>query len=838
MMEQTELSAAVEATSHLVAGRSVAWHTTGISPGNQTLCQQVAGMIAALPDRHANPIGIAARKAMVNRLEAATPGQLDFPGFLGIPTHPSPFDTFYGGSWKRAPYCDDVPAASSTDGGFWSNWSEAATADAMYRQEVDTWNNINSGAVGGDLSTYNATFFGDRTTPHAMPLYSYVLQHGFDEFSTWLGQVQKPAAKQLYAATLQGPYWQQDILGKLGNPIGRNPEDPVFVDFAWYLYHHFVKLSALGATLAEVNSVAVSLPGSIMASNLVPLVGATNWVAYTAWAQKPGTTNYTVDGGDLIVDAGSGFRYSRSVTNGCRGGASASCSSSEISASSSWIGHSRYAVRGYGGSCFASGTRVRMADGSLKNIERVLPGDHVAGTGGARTVMFVAQPPRGGRALYSFVGHPFQFTATQPFLHPSHQDAAEPTFVALDRHRLDRSMPTLADLGVTQLEPGMELLAFQENGPPTRVAISETVRDSEGEAEPDELVYDVVVAADDQGHSEYFAGDAQLQLLVASEMPVVEREPYAAIAVLKALSIVAPTLASDTGMPERSDFDAVADRIVKTRLVVPYLVNQALELRRQAVAAVSAESAESLDLVNLHEPVTRTMGYFTAADGSYNWRLGRLFERLIIHFARKISVVIDHGWRSMPLPPVEDDTSNVLAVGVHHVTLSDRSEAASIDIRVELSKPTGVTEQVARGSTARAQTPFAHHSDEELYFPSSIAEVNADTPVPEMIVSCEIAGGMARGYFSLRDLDRVGYRGAPLSLLGADGTIVGRCYVDARLLSDAEVQQEKQLLASWDNAHKVALANSLGEVIGQVLVRAFAESDAIANEAKGELVAL
>jgi hypothetical protein len=264
--------------------------------------------------------------------------------------------------------------------------------------------------------------------------------------------------------------------------------------------------------------------------------------------------------------------------------------------------------------------------------------------------------------------------------------------------------------------------------------------------------------------------------------------------------------------------------------VVPFLVNQARELQRQSTPGANATS---LDVGNLQEPVAQAMGYFVTADGDYNWRLGRLFEQLVMYFGRKIAVVIDHGWRYMPIPPLGAPT--VLAVGVHHVSLTQGGVDDAIDIRLELDRPTGLLAQTARGTNARAQTPFAHHSDEELYFPSSTEELNGDTPVPGLSVICDLAGSPAVGHFSLADLDKVGYRGEAVSLLGVDGSIVARCYVDARLLTNEQVQSERLALETWDENRKVALANALGEITGQVLAKAFGESESIAAEAREAL---
>lgn len=67
-------------------------------------------------------------------------------------------------------------------------------------------------------------------------------------------------------------------------------------------------------------------------------------------------------------------------------------------------------------SCFTAGTEVRMADGRVRNIEDIYPGDRVLGMDGkVNTVEFVERVPLGDRLLYGFNGgRPF-VTSEHPF---------------------------------------------------------------------------------------------------------------------------------------------------------------------------------------------------------------------------------------------------------------------------------------------------------------------------------------------------------------------------------------------------------------------------------------
>ena len=78
-------------------------------------------------------------------------------------------------------------------------------------------------------------------------------------------------------------------------------------------------------------------------------------------------------------------------------------------------------------SCFVTGTRVAMVDGTSKPIELVETGDLVLGRGGsANRVVGVERPLLGGRRLYALNGGAFFVTAEHPFATPEGWKAVDP----------------------------------------------------------------------------------------------------------------------------------------------------------------------------------------------------------------------------------------------------------------------------------------------------------------------------------------------------------------------------------------------------------------------------
>ena len=79
--------------------------------------------------------------------------------------------------------------------------------------------------------------------------------------------------------------------------------------------------------------------------------------------------------------------------------------------------YSRQNTGSAGGSCFIAGTKVRMADGTDKNIEDVVVGDVVKGHNGDNTVIKLDWVTLGDRKLYTFNdSEHYFFTSEHPFM--------------------------------------------------------------------------------------------------------------------------------------------------------------------------------------------------------------------------------------------------------------------------------------------------------------------------------------------------------------------------------------------------------------------------------------
>jgi hypothetical protein len=132
------------------------------------------------------------------------------------------------------------------------------------------------------------------------------------------------------------------------------------------------------------------------------------------------------------------------------------------------------------GNCFVAGTKVTMADGTLKNIEDVREGDKVMSSDGTNTVLGIPSHEIGSGTLYS-INSEVEVTGDHPFLSREGWKVIDVEYF----YSLDRSL----DEPVSKLEVGDILLT--ENGKESVESI-EVVKTRQ----PDEVLYDLELDGD------------------------------------------------------------------------------------------------------------------------------------------------------------------------------------------------------------------------------------------------------------------------------------------------------------------------------------------------------
>lgn len=159
---------------------------------------------------------------------------------------------------------------------------------------------------------------------------------------------------------------------------------------------------------------------------------------------------------------------------------------------------------GYCHSCFVTGTRVAMADGTSRPIELVGFGDLVLGENGAVSrVIGVETPLLGMRKLYGLNGgapfvtaeHPFMTSEGWKSLDPNATYAEQPN-LPVDRLQVGDSLVELAELLVPALVGGAEPVGIQTRRV-SLTAIQPTI------ADPATQLYNLLL----DGDHTYFANE-------------------------------------------------------------------------------------------------------------------------------------------------------------------------------------------------------------------------------------------------------------------------------------------------------------------------------------------
>jgi hypothetical protein len=158
-----------------------------------------------------------------------------------------------------------------------------------------------------------------------------------------------------------------------------------------------------------------------------------------------------------------------------------------------------------GSSCFVAGTRVLMADGSTRPIERIVAGDLVMGwQGRANRVTAIERPRLGARSLYALNGgRPF-VTAEHPFLTPAGWKAIDPGATRAENPALTVGTLEVGDLmavasaGAGELSRGALALS---PGPAPAIAYVPLTRIASATDDAKRMVYNLLL----DGDHTYFA---------------------------------------------------------------------------------------------------------------------------------------------------------------------------------------------------------------------------------------------------------------------------------------------------------------------------------------------
>lgn len=459
--------------------------------------------------------------AVVNHLRAVTPGLRD----QAWPTSDGPaYKQIFFPNYQPVAFEGDVAAVTGIGDATWSDFVVALIVQADYYQGPNVSDIISLDKVTSELAGCNATMRGQAT-----PWYTHVLANTYPPFtavaSACAGDL--PDAVAYYLARLGGSDYANEALARFqAGQAG---------DFASEVFHHGVKLQGLGASADQINTAIGQLAANFASAGQEALfpAGLTGgqWVNHTTWYVD--LDYHAIYDGSLQ----SGLNNSTGEPIPAGDGPPADPAADGVEFLMDGEPASSYWHSPPSGSCVSEDAFVVMADGSLRPVTAVEPGEKVATPDGPREVLTVTDPPLGDRTLYTVNGAGFGVTGSHPFLSPG--DTGQPETVAIDPHLTAYWLPTFSHGGIGPLTVGTPLLRW--SSAQTEIVSVESIEPRRQPHGP--RVCGIVMVPDGNAPAGYFAGDRTQQFLVASEVPVPARAPWATFAVLAAVQ------AAVTGSP-------------------------------------------------------------------------------------------------------------------------------------------------------------------------------------------------------------------------------------------------------------------------------------------------
>ena len=467
-----------------------------------------AALFEALQRPGANALRGQVRNLAVNQLKSATPGAAQ-------PISPfskkRPFLNLFFPNYSSLSFQSTL--AAQADGRFWEDYSIACLCSAIYNLTTDVRKQMLNDKIRNKM---DASF--NWLKSNIKGFYQHMLENYATDnpINAALRQISdRNAARNRYQDFLLNGAWI------MARSVQWSKGD--WPDRDWEMYHHYMKLKLLGASDQDIDG----LIGQLLSKGL-PLSGAVSQNAWKSWSGwwLGGPIDWTDFSEashpitEVVCYVYFGSMYPCIMKEG---------NSYDFTASSAPGDPYRHVPSGC---CFARGTKVVMADGSLRNIETISPGEQVKTPAGQAPVLLVSMPLRAGRELYTINQRQFRFADTHPFVQFG-AGAEHAGYASANPMRLIEDAPFFSLFGVAPLlgEKGASLRRYGPGGDQ-----AETVREltaASAETNDGELLYDLILNFEESGSSEYYAGDTGAQYLVASEMPPPYTVPDISLAFMK-----------------------------------------------------------------------------------------------------------------------------------------------------------------------------------------------------------------------------------------------------------------------------------------------------------------
>ena len=737
----------------------------------------------ALPDFSANPVGVAARAGLVSKLEASVPGNGPSDGSLFSNGQGPSYESVFFGSATLSPLERDVTAVTGIPDDRWAEHATALLCQSMYEQTTNVRAQLDPDEINAGVAALNT----DVAAPAAASAwYGHALANCQPVVKAALATITSAGtvsdAKQRYIDELTSKEWITEKREAL--------KDLSWLNADWELYHHWVRLSLLGATPAEIANLIASMQAENLTVDLV--VDGAHWQSYVVWLGAP------LSHADIDADARAGiFEVRNDVYTPPRGSEDIDEGFSFAFVDDGQPG-AAYTPPPPSGSCVAAGALVSMADGRLEAIERVRPGARVLTVRGPRTVAVVATPARGRRPLYSIGGSALRVTE----MHPLASGDGLHGVLAVKPRALSRWVPTMDGAGIDRLAPGSRALAWTSDGPQP-VEIASVTEEPGDDSTVAETLYDIICEPDEHGIPPYVAGDGETQLVVLPELPRITAAPHAARAVLAMLEEVEPALRARLAETADHELPAALDALLRP-------------LRGRLTDAVAGARAngDGRAPVALPEHVRGRMETFSGADAGYDRIRGAVLELLAAHFAAPLDEAVRLRGRELHAPGDRPpDSVAVTLLDLHTEAGEPPLGEISADVRLAGVEP---FEEVDLEPSPAPDSPFTRRLDRVSVFAAP-----AGDEVVAVRVTLRVAGADPLiGTAALAEATARPHRRLEALMRPSAGEPCGRLTLDLRPLSRDALDRERRTRVTGAQDDPSDYAEALGRALGALLAQA------------------
>lgn len=723
--------------------------------------RDVEVLAAALPPQAANPIGRLTRDIFLKQAKQLTPS--------GHPRR-------YSASWKELFFPNSkgtdlgpfIAIFTGLDDAFFTDLVVAMLCQQMANVTTKLKPDLLTDKIANALATFN-----DRIHQNSYRFYGYMAATADSPIRPALAafpdEPSKKRAKEHYLEGLTSPTWVNEKLLQWGQGNWSNRD--------WELFHHFIKLSVLGASVAEIDQAIAKLKG--MGLPVPPTLDPGVWHKRAIWLERDFGAADAVEATPAILAhtcIGPVVKY-RICKN-------------ENDAFEFTAQKASLYRKTQSSSCFAPGTKVVMADASLRPIEQIAIGDNVQTPAGPRQVLLRSAPLRGNRIMVQFSGTKFAFSTSHPFL-VAPSGSASAAYAAADPDGLARNVPTLSQFGIQPLNGQAPAVLLRHTAGGDMPFPAPAIHDVSGPQA--DLVYDLFLDVGPDGRSEYYVGDDQVQLLVSSEVPRFAAAPETTAVVLHVLQQAGPTILEVLAkMPDWPFEELLAIGLDSLSTTMMATIGPQLRIAPDSAPQAPLRGLDSA--AELASAVRDFAGFLAAAGEDDRRHMGQLVEQFASRFAPQFQAVLAMPWRTFDL--ASGDVANMLAVTPYSIDLF-RPGPPVDQAEIEVSLVRGRSRSTHRLPVAPGAPAdrWYYGVDASAYFPEwappgPVAgwqpEARSEDEEEDMLWQLELTLQPDAGCRAVLILPRDigdGYQQFRVPVTGAHGETVGQALLDVRLLT-------------------------------------------------------